>query len=215
MLYKDYEEMLKSDEGNKRFNEILNSALEKVEGVWPESLTDEEAYALMDSLNGFEYWPVDIDYWDLVEEIDDMRKVDVSIEYTGRKLCELIDTSAQKEELDRWLEVYFGYKHYRFYPPEIKANAVERKLLDWGESHTNSPEDFANSLSSDEVQTLLRSAYGFDNCDLPTTEDGSGLSRYEIVGQYIKSMLCCLIDQGENPADIMRWYNLNLAFNHA
>ena len=215
MLYKDYEEMLKSDEGNKRFNEILNRALEKVEGVWPESLTDEEAYALMDSLNGFEYWPVDIDYWDLVEEIDDMRKVDVSIEYTGRKLCELIDTSAPKEELNKWHEVYLGYKHYRLYPPEMKPDAVEKKLLDWGKSPNNHPADFANSLSSDEVQTLLRSAYGFDNCDLPTTEEGSGLSRYEIVGQYIKSMLCCLIDQGENPADIMRWYNLNLAFNYA
>lgn len=213
MLYEDYEKMLKSDEGNKRFNEILNSALEKVEGVSPKSLTDEEAYALVDALAGFEHWSLWIDYWE--DEIDDAERLEVSIEYTGRKLCELIDTSALKEELDRWLEVYFGYKHYRFYPPEIKANAVERKLLDWGERRTELPEDFANSLSSDEVQTLLRSAYGFDNCDLPTTEDGSGLSRYEIVGQYIKSMLCHLIDQGENPADIMRWYNLNLAFNYA
>lgn len=214
MLYEDYEEMLKSDEGNKRFNEILNSALEKVERVSPESLTDEEAYALVDALAGFEYWPVDIDYWE--GEIDNAERLDVSIEYAGRKLCDLIDSAAPKEELDRWLEVYFGYKHYRFYiPSEMETDAVERKLLDWGESHTDLPEDFANSLSRDEVQTLLRSAYDFDNCDLPTTEDCSGLSRYEIVGQYIKSMLCCLIDQGDNPADIMRWYNLNLAFNYA
>lgn len=214
MLYEDYEKMLKSDEGNKRFNEILNSALEKVEGVSPKLLTDEEAYALVDALDGFEYWPVCIDYWE--EEIDDAERMDVSIEYAGRKLCELIDTSAQKEELDRWLEVYFGYERYRFcIPSEKEPNAVEQKLLDWGERHTELPEDFANSLSSAEVQTLLRSAYGFDNCDLPTTEDGSGLSRYEIVGQYIKSLLCCLIDQRENSADIMRWYNLNLAFNYA
>lgn len=215
MLYKEYEEMLKNDEGNKLYNEILNSAIENVVDVCPGFLTDEEVYALMDSLAGFEYWPVDIDYWNIDEEIDDMRKVDVSIEYTGRKLCELIYTSAPKEEMDRWLEVYFGYKHYRFYPPEMKASTVMRKLLDWGERHTNLPEDFANSLSSDEAQDLLHSAYGFDNCDLPTTEEGSGLSRYEIVGQYIKSMLCSLIDQGDNPADIMRWYSLHLAFNYA
>ena len=213
MLYEDYVKMLKSDEGSKRYNEVLNCALEKVEGVSPKSLTDEEAYALVDALDGFEHWSLCIDYWE--EEIDDAERLEVSIEYAGRKLCELIDTSAQKEELDRWLEVYFGYKHYRFYPPEIKANAVEQKLLDWGERRTELPEDFANSLSSDEVQTLLRSAYGFDNCDLPTTEDGSGLSRYEIVGQYIKSMLCCLVDEGDNQSDVMSWYNLNLAFNYA
>ncbi len=213
MLYEDYDEMLKNDEGNKLYNEILNSAIENVVDVCPRFLTDEEVYALMDALAGFEYWPVDTDYWE--GEIDDMLRVDVSIEYTGRKLCELIDTSAPKEELDRWIEVYFGYKHYRFYPSEMKTDAVMKKLLDWGECHTDLPEDFANSLSCDEVQALLRSAYGFDNCDLPTTEEDSGLSRYEIVGQYIKSMLCCLIDQGDNPADIMRWYNLHLAFNYA
>jgi len=216
--YKDYDEMLKNDEGNILYNEILNSAVEKVQIVSPESLTNYEIYALMDALAEFGYWPVDIDYWDLNPwegEIDDMRRVDISLEYTGRKLCELIDTSAPKEELNKWLEVYLGYKLYRFYPPEMELDAVEKKLLDWGKNPSNDPEDFAKSLSVDEVQTLLRSAWDFSNCDLPTSEEDSDLSRFEIVGQYIKSMLCCLVDEGDNPSDVMSWYNLNLAFNYA
>ena len=218
MYYKTYCEMLKNDEDNEKYNAILNRAVEKVKNVMPESLSDEEVFALIEALDGFEYWPVNVDYWDMNswdEEIDAMRRADVSIEYAGRKLCDLIDSSAPKEDLETWFWVNYSYRHYRFYLPPMETDAVDKKLLAWGKSYTDTPEAFADSLSSEEIQTLLDSALYFDKCDLPMAEKNSDLSRYQIVGQYIKSLLCNMIDQGCNLGDIDDWYRLNLAFNYA
>ena len=218
MYYKTYCGMLKNDEDNEKDNAILNRAIEKVKNVMPASLSDEEVFALIEALDGFEYWPVDVDYWDMDswdEVIDALQRADVSIEYAGSKLCDLIDSSAPKEELETWFWVNYSYRRYRFYLPPMETDAVDKKLLAWGNSHTDTPKAFADSLSSEEIQTLLDSALFFDKCDLPMTEKNSDFSRYQIVGQYIKSLLCNMIEQGCNLDDINDWYRLNLAFNYA
>lgn len=210
--YEKYDEMLKTDANHKLYKSILANAEEKLcRGSL--LLSDIEACALADGMNDFSNWAIYLDYWDLDSwNNDDYWKEDLALEYVGRKLCELVDTAASREEIEKWYEVYFSFEMYRLRPRyETRLYPEEEKIFSWYNSQNETVESFAESLSDMEIHDLIELAYdALANCDF---EDE--WNKYQIVSQYIKSRLCFLIDQGDSYVDIDKWYKLNFAFNYS
>ena len=54
-----------------------------------------------------------------------------------------------------------------------------------------------------------------DAYNMPLDETGSEWSKYQIISQYIRTVLCYWLDQKYNWDDIDKWYRLNFVFNYA
>ena len=224
-----YDALLKNDSNHELYHSLLSSAEGKLKGEG--ELSAFELCALLDGMAGFERWDVPIDYWvpddwgaidedcksaeDLLEYMR-YDSLDIGTEYVTRKLCCLIDTHAPKEEIDEWYTHYMlwssDYPRYTSYP----MSDVEIKLFSWFFTQTVSPEEFAESLSSQDIHSLLEfAADELPNHNMPLDETGSEWSKYQIISQYIRTVLCYWLDQKYNWDDIDKWYRLNFVFNYA
>lgn len=240
-VYDMYNEMLENDSNCEKYKELLSSAESKIVGTCEGGLTAFELCALIDGMSCFESWPVFPDFWDPDswedaeaedeeledEELEDEDPLlermkydswDIRTEYVTRKLCCLIDTMAPREEIEEWFIQYDceTYDYIRF--GSLQGHDTEKKFFDWYESQTLTPDAFADSLSSQDIISLLKFAsLELPNHDLPreeTDSDYPNWSKYQIVSQYIRTRLCYCLDQKDSWEDIEKWYQLNYAFNY-
>lgn len=228
-VYDIYNAMLENDSNHERYHILLSSAEGKLKG--DEEHTAFELCALIDAMSGFKCWDVPIDYWvpddwDAINEeytfAEDLCKymrydsLDICTEYVTRKLCCLIDTHAPREEIDEWYDLYrlwaSDYSRVSNYP----MSDTEIKIFVWYLTQNVSPETFAESLSSQDIHTLLEfAADELPNHDMPLDDTDSEWSKYQIVSQYIRTILCYWLDQQYSWEDIDKWYRLNIVFNYA
>ena len=216
--YDNYEEMLKNDD--TLFDRLLSTAESKLlDGNFRyESYSDAVIMTLAYSLTSFPAWDIGLDYWDMdeYEILEEFHKLDIISEYVTRKLCCLIDTLAPKEEIEKWYDLCrlcaSDYSRGSNYP----MSDTEIKIFVWYLTQNVSPEAFAESLSSQDIHTLLEfAAEELPNHDMPLDDTDSEWSKYQIVSQYIRTILCYWLDQKYSWDDIDKWYRLNIVFNYA
>ena len=208
-----YEELLKNDVDGALFNRLLSTTENKIlSGHYSyESYSDDEIMTLVYSMASFREWDIYFDYWDMDSENHSFEdhKFDIFSEYPRRKLCCLIDTLAPADEIKDWYNANWGVNSRRLFPIERTYDGVEQKILAWGYHPVDTAEHFSESLSEDEIHTLLELG-----TDIPFWDVEPTWSKYQIVSKYIRGSLCYMIDQRDSAADIERWYKLFLAFHH-
>lgn len=216
--YENYEEMLKNDD--TLFDRLLSTAESKLlDGNFRyESYSDAEIMTLAYSMDSFPAWDIWLDYWDMdeYETLEEFHKLDIISEYVTRKLCCLIDTLAPKEEIEKWYNLYRLCASDYFRGSNVPMSDTEIKIFVWYLTQAISPEAFAESLSSQDIHTLLEfAADELPNHDMPLDETDSEWSKYQIVSQYIRTILCYWLDQNYSWDDIDNWYRLNFVFNYS
>lgn len=214
-VYEMYDESLKNDTTHEMYRTILAAAENKVVSYAASELTDFELCALIDGMAEFSEWDVPVDYWDIADGgklID--QNYELSTEYVTRTLCCLIDTSAPREEIEKWYALYDYYTWDYWRGAGSSLSEAEEKIFSWYESQAVSPEVFAEGLSAQDIHSLLDAARDLPNHDLPLDENDSEWSKYQIISQYIRTALCYHLDQKDSWDEIKKWYSLNYIFNY-
>ena len=208
--YAKYDKFLKDDVGNEIYTRLLASAETKI--LWnSDDFSGFEICALVDGMAEFPKWDVPVDYW--TPGWADSFPEEIINEYATRKLCCLIDTDAPRDEIEKW------YCRFDEYGPnnDSPLSEAEQKIVAWYQNQIVTPEEFTESLNTSDILSLLDGASDFPFHDLPTGNSDyeyKNWTKYQIVRQYIKSILCYWLDQSYSEHDITLWYNINNAFKY-
>ena len=233
-IYDIYNNIMGYDDNGDVYLHILASAEEIIKEKRANHLTVAHFCALIDEMSGFLSWDVPIDYWfpGYFKNVEEDRQsseeklcsprsydcIEICAEYVTRKLCCLIDTKAPKEEIEEWYALYKDWTADYYRPTtDYPMSDTEKKIFIWFLNQPTSPEAFAESLSSQDIHSLLEYAHDLPNHDLPLDEADSeyqNWSKYQIVSQYIRTTLCYWLDQKYDWNEIDKWYRLNIVYNH-